>query len=105
MLNKIKNLFVKSKYENDYEGNVYFINAGSIKGDYFLIVGKRDDLTYIFFNLTPDKEGVKTIDVPCEVLVSGLKNKIVDFVERLPYNIYEECKDEYLKNENPNPRL
>jgi hypothetical protein len=105
MLNKIKNLFVKSKYKNDYEGNVYFINAGSVKGDYFVVVGKRDENNFIFFNLTPDKESVKSIDVPSDALISGLKNKIVDFVERLPYNIYEECKNEYLKNENSNSRL
>jgi hypothetical protein len=57
------------------------------------------------FNLTPDSDGTKVFEVPREKLLSGVNEKIVDFVERLPYNIYIDCKSVYLKNENSNSRL
>ena len=104
MLNNIKNYFRGKSYNNDYEGNLYFINGGKYKGDYYVIVGESCG-NYIMFNLTPDSDGTKIFEVPREKLLSGVSEKIVDFVERLPYNIYIDCKNVYLKNENSNSRL
>jgi len=104
MLNKLKNLYRSKSYNNDYEGNLYFINGGKYKGDYYVIVGENQG-NYTMFNLTPDSDGVKVFYVPREKLLSGVNEKIVDFVERLPYNIYIDCKNVYLKNENSNSRL
>lgn len=104
MLNKLKNLYRGRSYNNDYEGMLYFINGGKYKGDYYVIVGENHG-SYIMFNLTPDSDGIKVFDVPREKLLSGVNEKIVDFVERLPYNIYIDCKNVYLKNENSNSRL
>jgi len=104
MLNKLKNLYRSKSYNNDYEGNLYFVNGGKYKGDYYVIVGENQG-NYTMFNLTPDSDGVKVFEVPREKLLSGVSEKIVDFVERLPYNIYIDCKNVYLKNENSNSRL
>lgn len=104
MLNKLKNLYRSKSYNNDYEGNLYFINGGKYKGDYYVIVGENQG-NYTMFNLTPDSDGVKVFYVPREKLLYGVNEKIVDFVERLPYNIYIDCKNVYLKNENSNSRL
>jgi hypothetical protein len=104
MLNKLKNLYRSKSYNNDYEGMLYFVNGGKYKGDYYVIVGESVG-NYIMFNLTPDANGVKTFEVPREKLLSGVSEKIVDFIERLPYNIYIDCKNVYLKNENSNSRL
>ena len=104
MLNKLKNLYRSKSYSNDYECMLYFINGGRYKGDYYVIVGESHS-NYIMFNLTPDSDGTKVFEVPREKLLSGVNEKIVDFVERLPYNIYIDCKSVYLKNENSNSRL
>jgi hypothetical protein len=104
MLNKLKNLYRSKSYNNDYEGNLYFVNGGKYKGDYYVIVSENQG-NYTMFNLTPDSDGIKVFEVPREKLLSGVSEKIVDFVERLPYNIYIDCKNVYLKNENSNSRL
>lgn len=104
MLNKLKNLYRSKSYDNDYEGMLYFVNGGRHKGDYFVIVSENNS-NYVMFNLTPSEGNEKVIEVPREKLLSGVSEKIVDFVERLPYNIYIDCKSVYLKNENTNPRL
>jgi len=104
MLNNIKNYIRGKSYKNDYEGMVYFVNGGKYGGDYFVIVGENSE-GYVLFNLTPDSSSSKVVSVPKEKLLSGVNEKIVDFVERLPYNIYIDCKNVYLKNENSNSRL
>ena len=104
MLNNIKNYLRSKSYKNDYEGMLYFVNGGKYKGDYYVIVDERNGV-YVMFNLTPGNDGVKVFEVPREKLLSGVNEKIVDFVERLPYNIYIDCKSVYLKNENSNSRL
>jgi hypothetical protein len=104
MLNNIKNYFRSKSYNNDHEGMLYFVNGGKYKGDYYVIVGESQG-NYIMYNLTPGNDGVKTFEVPREKLFSGVNEKIVDFIERLPYNIYIDCKNVYLKNENSNSRL
>jgi len=104
MLNNIKNYLRSKSYNNDYEGMLYFVNGGKYKGDYYVIVDERNN-NYVMFNLTPGNDGVKVFEVPREKLLSGVNEKIVDFVERLPYNIYIDCKSVYLKNENSNSRL
>ena len=104
MLDKLKNLFTKDEYTGNYEGKLYFINAGRYKGDFYVVV-KENNNSLTLYNLTPDPTGDKVIEVVTPVLESGLKGKIVDFVERLPYNIYIDCKNVYLKNENSNSGL
>lgn len=104
MLKNIKNYIRGKSYKNDYEGMVYFVNGGKYGGDYFVIVSENSE-GYVMFNLTPDSSSEKIINVPKEKLLSGVSEKIVDFVERLPYNIYIDCKNVYLKNENSNSRL
>lgn len=104
MLNKLKNFYRSKSYNNDYEGMLYFVNGGKYKGDYFVIISENNGI-YTMFNLTPSEDNVKVFDVPKDKLISGVSEKIVDFVERLPYNIYIDCKNVYLKNENSNSRL
>lgn len=104
MLDKLKNLFKKDEYTGDYEGKLYFINAGRYKGDFYVVVEEKNN-NLILFNLTPDSSGDKVFEVVVPVLESGIKGKIVDFVEWLPYNIYIDCKNVYLKNENSNSGL
>lgn len=104
MIKNVINKIRGRKYTNNYEGNLYFINAGIYKGDYFVCV-EQVEKEYVMYNLTKDAEGIQCFSVPVDVLESGVKNKIVDFVERLPYDIYLDCKEHYLKNENSNPRL
>ena len=52
MLDKLTNLFKKSPYDNEYEGNVYFVNAGRYKGDYYVVVA-FNEYKLVMFNLTP----------------------------------------------------
>lgn len=98
MLDKILNKF---KYDNPYEGNMYFVRAGGHSGDFYVTVDKKED-KFILFNVTKSEDRERVLEVPELSLNSGIKNKIVELVERLPYNVYKEIKELY---ENTHTRL
>ena len=51
----------------------------------------HDEKAFYFLSL-PDNTPV---DVPAEVFLQGMKSKIVEHIEKLPYNVYEICKAQY----------
>lgn len=95
MLKKLLNKF--SKYENLYEGNMYFVNAGSHSGDFYVCVEKKEE-KLILFNISKNEDRDPLIEVPEPNLKSGINDKIVELVERLPYNVYKEIKKLYDKS-------
>ena len=70
--------------------NVYFVRQGTHKGD-FLVEVDRIDGNKVFLAL-PDKN-IHTI--PIDDFNNGVKNKILDIVEKLPRSVYNVCKKEY----------
>lgn len=99
MIGKILNKF--SKYENPFEGYIYFVNAGSHSGDFYVSVDKKEE-KIILFNISKNEDRDPIIEVTDSILKSGIQNKIVELVERLPYNVYKEIKVHY---DNTHSRL
>jgi hypothetical protein len=69
---------------------IYAIREGSYKGNFFVYIG-QDDKNYNFLCL-PDNEPV---EVPKEKFNKGIQEKIVDYIEKLPHNVYEICCAQY----------
>lgn len=102
MLKKLIDKF--SKYKNQFEGCMYFVNAGSYSGDFYVCVEKLGE-TLILFNISKSEDRDSIISVPLANMNDGIENKVVELVERLPYNVYKEIKTLYKKHENTDSRL
>ena len=72
---------------------VYAITGGVYLGELFVFI-KKTDLEYSFLSL-PD---MKIRSVPLEKFDFGLKEKIIDIVQKLPKNVYDTCIKQYNKN-------
>ena len=75
---------------NEYARCCYAINHGTYKGNFFVYMN-HTDLEFNFLRL-PDN---LPVTVPADVFKQGQKNKIVDRIEKLPYNVYEICVAQY----------
>lgn len=69
---------------------IYAVREGAFKGYFFVYISKTDE-DYNFLAL-PENEAVS---VPIQEFESGIKNKIVDYIEKLPHNVYEICCAQY----------
>jgi hypothetical protein len=76
------------------KGFVYAVTTGIYAGQLFVFMEKTKQNEYNFLALP--EMSVKA--VPTDKFDFGLKNKIVDIVERLPKNIYTTCIKQYRKN-------
>lgn len=75
------------------KGCVYAITAGKFLGELFVFVEKKSE-TFMFLSLP-----TMTIrDVPVDKFELGLKERIIDIVERLPRDIFSICIKQYRKN-------
>ena len=82
----IKRLFNK----NPHDRCCYAITQGKHKGSFFVYM-YHDDNKFCFLSL-PDNT---PIDVPADVFLQGIDSKIVEYIEKLPYNVYEICKAQF----------
>ena len=82
----LKELFNKNKYYRC----CYAITQGSYKGNFFVYI-RHDDEQFEFLSL-PENDAVS---VPVQEFTEGIKNKIVDRIEKLPHNVYEICIAQY----------
>ena len=69
---------------------MYAIREGDYKGCFFVCVSIDED-KYNFLSL-PDREPVS---VPKDDFSRGIKTKIVDLVEKIPYNVFTVCEAQY----------
>lgn len=69
---------------------IYAIRDGSYKGNFFVYVGQDED-NYNFLSL-PENEPVR---VTKDEFNKGVREKIVDYIEKLPHNVYEICCAQY----------
>jgi len=72
---------------------VYAITGGVYLGELFVFV-KKTETEYSFLSL-PD---MKIRNVPFEKFEFGLKEKIIDVVQKIPDNVYSVCVEQYNKN-------
>jgi hypothetical protein len=77
------------------KGFVYAVTTGTYAGQLFVYIEpSKTEQTYNFLAL-PE---MITRSVPKEKFDFGLRNKIIDVVERLPGDIYSTCILQYKKN-------
>ena len=78
---------------------IYAITGGHYLGELFVFMEKKDN-NFIFLSL-PD---MKIREVPHEKFEFGLKQNIVDVVEKLPSHVFKVCKQQYIKNNSLNSK-
>ncbi|NBW57102.1 hypothetical protein EBR43_04825 [bacterium] len=77
------------------ERGVYAVEHGDFVGEFFVFIKTNLDGSYEFLCLP--KMIRRT--VPEQSFASGIKDKIINFVEKLPKNVYKMCQAQY---ESPN---
>jgi len=92
----LKNFFKTKHPKKRY---LYAITGGVYLGEMFVFM-ETDSLSkdYIFLSL-PD---LLVRSVSKEKFNFGLENKIVDIVKKLPNDVYDVCRRQYLKNQSTN---
>ena len=77
------------------KGCVYAVTAGRFLGELLVFI-ETNEKKFKFLSLP-----TMTIrDVPSDKFDVGIKSKIIDFVERLPKDIFTTCVKQYRKNLN-----
>ena len=72
---------------------IYAITGGYYLGELFVYIETKNS-EHSFLSL-PD---MKIRNVPLEKFEFGLKEKIIDIVQKLPKNVYDTCIKQYNKN-------
>jgi hypothetical protein len=91
-LNKVKSFFKKQHPKEQY---VYAVTAGAYLGELLVYMDSKDN-SYNFLILP----NMAIRQIPREKFDIGLKNNIVEAVEKLPSYVYGTCKLQYKKNKS-----
>lgn len=73
------------------ERGVYAVEHGDFVGEFFVYITTNSNGSYDFLSLPKMQKRT----VPQESFVSGIKNKIINFVEKLPKQVYKLCVAQY----------
>lgn len=91
MINYFKDLVTSKLLKiNNLDRNIYAVSEGSYKGEFFVYINK-DDNNYYFLSLPHNN----TVIVPLDEFNTGLDKKVIQFLEKIPKNVYEICKAQY----------
>lgn len=69
---------------------IYAIRDGSYKGNFFVYISQSEDK--LNFLSLPENE---PIQITKKEFDAGVDKKIVDYIEKLPHNVYEICCAQY----------
>ena len=72
---------------------LYAVTGGTYLGE-LLVYIESTESSYGFLSL-PE---MKIRDIPQDKFNFGLENKIIDIVKKLPKNVFNVCKKQYIKN-------
>ena len=78
-----------SKQNTDI-GSIYAVTGGDYLGEFFVLMEQKND-DYIFLSL-PD---FKIRQVPLKNHQFAIKNNILELQEKLPSDIFNECRTKY----------
>ncbi|MAF25849.1 hypothetical protein CL634_09790 [bacterium] len=96
IINSVKSLVDITRFKKPPESlkrNLYAVAEGSFKGEFFVYINENDENMY-FLSL-PDNIIRK---VPKKEFHSGVKENIIEFIEKIPGEIYEICIAQYNKS-------
>lgn len=83
-------MFLSNFFKHPFKKGIYAVLKGTYSGEYLIYI-KEQEKTYTFFSLP----GKLILNVPKESFDNGFKNKIVDYVEKLPKDVYGVVESEY----------
>jgi len=86
MLKRITKLLAS----NSHKRKIFAVREGTYKGNFIVCVNVSDE-KYDFLML-PHNE---SISMSRDDFDTGIKNKIVDVIEKLPHNVFEICCAQY----------
>jgi hypothetical protein len=89
----IKIDFLKFKKEHPKARYIYAVTKGAFLGE--LLVYMETKTNSHFFLSLPE---MTIRDIPADKFELGIKDEIVDIVEKLPKDVYKTCKLQYEKN-------
>ena len=75
-------------------GTAYAITGGKYLGEFFVYMEKVKG-SYMFLSLP----SMETREVPFSNYISGINDKIMDEVEKLPDDVFSICLAQYKKNQ------
>ena len=91
MFEGLKSLIVnKIAKGNKYVRNMYAISQGSFRGEFFVYIN-HDDRNYYFLSLPHNN----TREVSVDDFNEGIKEGIVEYLEKIPKDVYEICVAQY----------
>ena len=98
ILDFFKNIFKKDSRESGPPkdpqlGDSYGVVTGRYVGEFFVYVD-RNDSNFIFLSLP----SMKVREVPFDKYETGLKDNVIEFVERLPKVARKICELQYVQN-------
>ncbi|MAF35905.1 hypothetical protein CL622_02185 [archaeon] len=96
ILNQLKNLVNIAKLKkppNTLKRNMYAVTQGTYKGEFLVYINQNNDNMY-FLSL-PDNTVRK---VPKNKFHSAEKENIIEFIEKIPSDVYEICIAQYNKS-------
>lgn len=79
-----------SNKEHPKKRGIYVVLGGTYSGEYLVYINSKPSF-HIFLSL-PSKA---IREVPENSFTTGLKNKLVDFIEQLPYKVYNTVELEF----------
>jgi len=73
-------------------GNIYVVDAGTYGGDYLVLIESDFEKNCFSFIALPE---MSKRDIEVEVFERGVAYKVVNFIEKLPQEVFETCKQQY----------
>ena len=92
MINYVKEIWKQrfKKHKDPLNRNIYVVRSGTYKGEFFVYINTNEEV--VNFLSLPNNNPIEMTKDKFDV---GLKNKIVELIEKLPYNVYEICQAQY----------
>jgi hypothetical protein len=84
------NILQKYLNKDKHSRKIFAIREGTHKGCFFVYINTIEDS--MNFLILPENQ-IATI--PVKEFDQGVSNKIVDYIEKLPHNVYELCCAQY----------
>ncbi len=84
------NILRKYLNKDKHARKIYAVREGTYKGNFIVYISTAENS--LNFLVLPDND---VMSIPEKEFEQGIQNKIVDYIEKLPHNVYEICCAQY----------
>lgn len=84
------NIIRKYLNKDKHARKIYAVREGTLKGNFIVYISTTENS--LNFLVLPDNDVMSITEKEFE---QGVQNKIVDYIEKLPHNVYEICCAQY----------